>query len=430
MSVKYEELEHNLVKITMEVPVEDVKKAEDKVYNKMKGRIDLPGFRKGKAPKAMVEKVYGKGVFLEDAVNDIIPDVYEEAVKQVEKEQGITVVSYPEMDYTQVEVDKPVIFSATVAKKPAVKLGQYKGLKLDVEAEAVTDEDVEEALKKEAEKNAAIVPVTGRPVEDGDMITLDFLGKVDGEAFDGGKGEDYPLTIGSHSFIEGFEEQLIGMNEGETRDIDVTFPEVYQEASLAGKPAVFTCTIKSIKAKELPELNDEFASEVSEFETLEEYKADLRKKLEEKKNDEFKRNKENKALELAVEASEIDVPELMITSEARMNVENFARNLQQQGLDIKQYMQYTGQSEEQLIEAQKAPAEKAIRSRLVLEAVAEAENFEVTDADVDAKFEDMAKQYGIEADKLKSFSDESQIEAMKQDIKTGKALDLMVEEAQ
>ena len=427
--VKYEELEHNLVKLTVEIPFEDVNKAEDGVYQKMKGRINVPGFRKGKAPRSMIEHLYGRGVFLEDAVNDIVPDAYEKAVEEVEKEHGITITSYPEIEYTQVELDKPVIFEAKAAKKPEVKLGKYKGLKVEAPSAEVTDEDIQKALEEEQAKNSSIVPVEGRPVADGDIITLDFLGKVDDVAFPGGEGKDYELTIGSHTFIPGFEEQLVGMNAEETKDITVTFPEDYGEKSLAGKEAVFTCTVHSIKVKELPELNDEFASEVSDFDTLEEYKQDVAKKLGEKKAADAKRAKEDALLEAVVAKSEIDLPDMMITSEARMSVQNFAQRLQSQGLSMEQYMKYTGATEAQLIEEQKAPAEKQIRGRLVLEAIAAAENIEVTDADVDAEFAKMAEQYGIEADKLRSFSDESQIEAMKKDLATGKALDLIYEQS-
>ena len=427
--VKYEELEHNLVKLTVEVPAAQVDEAENAVYNKMKGRINLPGFRKGKAPRRMIEQAYGKGVFLEDAVNDLVPETYEKAVTETEAEQGITVVSYPEIEYIQVEPGKDLIFAATVAKKPEVRLGQYKGIKVEAPSAEVTDADVDAAIADEQAKNASIVPVEGRPVADGDIITLDFLGKVDGVPFEGGEARDYELTIGSHSFIPGFEEQLIGMEDGETRDIEVSFPENYHEASLAGKPAVFTCTVNSIKVKELPELNDEFASEVSDFDTMKEYRQDVAAKLAERKAEESKRAKEDALLEAVVEKSEIDLPDLMITSEARSNVQNFARRLQMQGLSMEQYMQYTGATEQQLIEDQKAPAEKHIRGRLVLEAIAKAEGIEISEAEVDAELEKMAQQYGIEASKLKESSDESQIEAIKQDLATGKALDLIYEQS-
>ena len=429
MSVKYEELEHNLVKLTVEVPLEDVKKAEDEAYKKVRGRIAIPGFRKGKAPRAVIEHTYGKGVFLEDAVNDLIPDAYEKAVKEAEEEHGIKVASYPELSYDQVEVDKDVIFTATVAKRPEVKLGEYKGLKVDTISAEVTDEDIQKALEEEQKKNAVIVPVEDRPVADGDDTVIDFLGKVDGEAFDGGEGKDYPLTIGSHSFIDGFEDQLIGMNTGDTKDIEVKFPEEYHEASLAGKPATFTVTIKSIKAKELPEINDEFASEVSDFETLDEYKADLKKKLSEKKEEEAKIAKENALLDKAVENAEMDVPELMIKSEAKNSVNEFAQRLQQQGLSIEQYMQYTGQTEDDLINAQKEVAEKNIKGRLVLEAIAKAENIEATDDDVTEELQKMADQYKMELEKIRSWMGDEQIAQMKEDLATKKALDILYNES-
>ncbi len=429
MSVKYEELEHNLVKLTVEIPLDEVKAAEDTVYKRMRGRINVPGFRKGKAPRNIIEHAYGKGIFLEDAVNDLVPMAYEKAVAEAEKENGIKVASYPEISYEQVELDKPVVFAATVAKRPEVKLGQYKGLKVDTISAEVTDEDIEAEIKREQEKNASIIPVEGRPVEDGDMITLDFLGKTDGVAFEGGESHDYPLTIGSGSFIPGFEQQLIGMNIGETKDIEVSFPEDYHEKTLAGKPAVFTCTIKSIKTKELPEIDDEFASEVSDFETLAEYKEDLRKKLSEEKEKTAKTAKEDALVAKIVEGSEMDVPDLMITSEARNTINSFAQQLRSQGLSMEQYMQYTGQTEEALIESEKPNTEKRIKTRLVLEAVAKAENIEVTDEDVNADIAKTAEQYKMETEKLRGIMSEEQIEQLKEDLAVGKALDLIYEQS-
>lgn len=429
MSVKYEELEHNLVKLTVEIPLDEVKAAEDTVYKRMRGRINVPGFRKGKAPRNIIEHAYGKGIFLEDAVNDLVPMAYEKAVAEAEKENGIKVASYPEISYEQVELDKPVVFAATVAKRPEVKLGQYKGLKVDTISAEVTDEDIEAEIKREQEKNASIIPVEGRPVEDGDMITLDFLGKTDGVAFEGGESHDYPLTIGSGSFIPGFEQKLIGMNIGETKDIEVSFPEDYHEKTLAGKPAVFTCTIKSIKTKELPEIDDEFASEVSDFETLAEYKEDLRKKLSEEKEKTAKTAKEDALVAKIVEGSEMDVPDLMITSEARNTINSFAQQLRSQGLSMEQYMQYTGQTEEALIESEKPNTEKRIKTRLVLEAVAKAENIEVTDEDVNADIAKTAEQYKMETEKLRGIMSEEQIEQLKEDLAVGKALDLIYEQS-
>lgn len=429
MSMKYEELEGNLVKLTIEVPVAEVKKAEDTVYKKMRGRINVPGFRKGKAPRLVIENTYGKGVFLEDAVNEILPQAYEDAVKEAEETQGIKVASYPELDYTQVEVDKDLIFTATVAKRPEVTLGEYKGLKVETESEEVTDEDIAKALEAEQQKNAVEVPVEGRAVQDGDMISLDFLGKKDDVPFDGGEGKDYPLLIGSGSFIPGFEEQLVGMNIGETKDINVTFPEEYHEKSLAGAPVVFTCTVNSIKAKELPELNDEFASEVSEFETLEEYKNDLKEKLIDSKKKEAKAKKEDALLEMAVANASMDVPELMIKSEARQAVSEFGQRLQMQGLSLEQYMQYTGQSEEDMIKAQMEQSEKTIKSRLVLEAIAKAEAIEVSDEDLEKELEKMAEQYKVEVEKVRSWMSDDQLEQLKGDLATGKAVDLLYDTA-
>jgi len=429
VSVQFEELEHNLVKLTVEIPTEDVEKAENDVYMRQRSKIDLPGFRKGHAPKALIEKTYGKGIFMEDAVNDIVPDAYEKAVTEAENEHNFKVVSYPEIEYTQVEVGKPVIFTATVAKKPEVKLGNYKGLKVESPAAEVTDEDVQKAIEAEAEKNATYAPVEDRAVAEGDQVTLDFLGKTDGVAFPGGEGTDYPLVIGSHSFIEGFEEQLVGMNNGETKDIEVTFPEEYHEKSLAGKPATFTCTIKAIKAKNIPAIDDEFAAEVSDFDKLEDYKADLKKKLTERKEAEAKRAKEDALLAEVVKGAEMDIPELMITGEARMAVNEFAQRLQSQGLNMQQYMQYTGQSEQDLIDSQKENAKKQIESRLVLEAIVAAENIEATDEDLEKKYEEMAKQYGLEIEKIKEFTSAEQAEMIKKDLATEKALNLVYESA-
>ncbi|MBQ9387272.1 MAG: trigger factor [Lachnospiraceae bacterium] len=425
MSVQYEELEHNLVKLTIEIPLETIKAAEDTVYKKMRGRMTIPGFRKGKAPRNMIEHVYGKGIFLEDAVNDTVPYAYEDAVAEVEKEHGIKVASYPEIDYTQIEIEKPVIFTATVAKRPEVKLGKYKGIKIDAVSTEVTDEDIQKELESQQNKNASIVPVEGRPVADGDIVNLDFLGKVDGVAFEGGEGKDYPLTIGSGSFIPGFEEQLIGMNVGDTKDVEVTFPEDYHAKELAGKPAVFTCTINAIKVKELPPIDDELAAEVSDFETLEEYKADIRKKLTEEKEETAKRERENAVVDKIIESAEMDIPELMIKSEAKTAVNNFAQQLRSQGMSIEQYMQYTGQTEDDLIEAQKPQTLKSIQSRLVLEAVVKAENIEASEEDVEAEIARMAEQYKMEAEKIRSIMGDEQIAQMKEDLAVQKALDFV-----
>ena len=424
MSVKYEQQEHNLVKMTIEIPFEDIDKAMDQEYNKNRSKIVIPGFRKGRAPRAMVERVYGKDIFLEDAFNEILPDLYEQACKEIEEEAGIKLVSYPQIEVEKLAVGETAVVNATVAKKPEVKLGEYKGLEVEKETVEVTDEDIETELKKEQEKNAAFVPVEDRPVADGDMIKLDYSGKVDGELFDGGTAQDQDLTIGSGQFVPGFEEQLIGMAIGETKDITVTFPENYHEG-LAGKEAVFTCTINSIKKKELPELDDEFASEVSDFETLDEYKADIRTKLTEQKQTEADNKLQQAALEKAIENAEIDLPELLVESEARNAVQDFANRLASSGLTMEMYMQYSGLTEQQMIDNEKENARKNLLGRLVLEAVAEAEGLESTDEDVDAEFTKMAEMYGMEKDQLRSYSDDSQIEQMKAELVNRKALELI-----
>ena len=429
MSVKFEELEHNLVKITVEIPAEEVRKAETQVYLKNRNQISMPGFRKGKVPQMLIERTYGKDVFLEDAVNDLVPGKYQEACDQVEKEQGIKIASYPDITYEQIEQDKPVVFIATCAKKPAVKLGEYKGLEVESPSVEVTDEDVEKELKAEQEKNASMVPVEDRPVKDGDMVTLDFNGKVDGEEFSGGQATDYPLTIGSHSFIEGFEEQLIGMNIGETRDVNVTFPENYHAKDLAGKPAVFTCTIKSVKEKQLPELDDEYAADFTDFETIAEYKEDLKKKIQARKEDEALRVKEDALLEKAVANAEMDIPDMMVTSEARISTQEFANRLEAQGMKLEAYLQYIGMTEEQMVENQKEASKKGIESRLVLEAIVAAENIEAEEADVDAEITKMGEQYGLDLEKMKSILTEDQISEMKENVKTRKALKFLVDNA-
>ena len=429
MSVKYEELEHNLVKMTIEIPLEKISEAEDAVYKKVRGNITLPGFRKGKATRTMIEHAYGKGCFLEDAVNDLLPYAYEEAVAEVEKEHDIKITSYPELTYDQVEVGKPVIFTATAAKRPEVKLGEYKNLETDVKKGRVTAKDIDAALEQERMKNSTMVPVEDRAAADGDSVTIDFLGKVDGVAFEGGEGKDYTLTIGSHTFIEGFEEQMIGMNIDETKDIEVTFPAEYHAAELAGQPAVFTVTMKGIKTRELPELDDEFASEVSDFETLDEYKADLKKQLAAKKDEEYKRAKEDALMDKIIENSEIDIPELMIKSEAQNSVREYAEQLKSQGLSLEQYLQYTGQSEQQLVEQQMEVSKKQIAYRLTLEAIVKAENIEATDEDLDKKLKEYAEMYKMEEDKIRELFGEAGLASIKADLATAKALDFIVEQS-
>ncbi|MBP5292131.1 MAG: trigger factor, partial [Lachnospiraceae bacterium] len=347
MSVKVEKLEKNMAKMTIEIPVEEVEKAIDNVYKKERNRIQVPGFRKGKAPRKLIEKFYGEGVFLEEAVNDIVPGAYQNAV---DENADLQIVSHPEIEYEQVEKGKPVIFTATVATRPEVKLGDYKGLEVETEPVVVTEKDIEDELKKEQEKNSVKKTIDDRPVQDGDEIQLDFDGSVDGVPFDGGKGTNYPLTIGSGTFIPGFEEQLVGVEVGGEKDVVVTFPEDYPAKDLAGKEAVFKCKVNSITVKELPELNDEFASEVSEFETLEELKADISSKLRARREETAKRTKEDALVAKAVENAVIDIPDLMLKTQQRSIMNDFANQLRQQGLAMEDYLKYTGQDEEALME--------------------------------------------------------------------------------
>lgn len=425
MSVQVENLEKSMAKLTIEVSAEQFEAAMQKAYIKNKGRIQLPGFRKGKAPRAMIEKMYGAGIFYEDAANEIIPEAYEEAAK----ESGLVITSQPEIDVTQIEKGKSFIFTATVAVKPEVTLGEYKGLEYEAQPVEVTDEEVEEELKKVQNQQARTVTVEDRPVADGDIVTIDYEGFVDGTAFAGGKGTDYDLTIGSHSFIDTFEEQLVGKNAGEETEVNVTFPEQYHEASLAGKPATFKVTVKAIKAKELPELDDEFASEVSDFETLDEYKADLKTKALERKEKEAKTAKQNALVDKAVENASMEIADAMITSQARNMANDFAQRLQMQGMTVDQYLQYTGLTREALVDQMKPQAETRIKNRLVLEAIAKAENIEVSDEEVEAEMQKMADAYKMELDKVKEYLGEAGKDSLKDDLAVQKAVDLIVDNA-
>lgn len=425
MSVQVENLEKSMAKLTIEVSAEQFEAAMQKAYIKNKGRIQLPGFRKGKAPRAMIEKMYGAGIFYEDAANEIIPEAYEEAAK----ESGLVITSQPEIDVTQIEKGKSFIFTATVAVKPEVTLGEYKGLEYEAQPVEVTDEEVEEELKKVQNQQARTVTVEDRPVADGDIVTIDYEGFVDGTAFAGGKGTDYDLTIGSHSFIDTFEEQLVGKNAGEETEVNVTFPEQYHEASLAGKPATFKVTVKAIKAKELPELDDEFASEVSDFETLDEYKADLKTKALERKEKEAKTAKQNALVDKAVENASMEIADAMITSQARNMANDFAQRLQMQGMTVDQYLQYTGLTREALVDQMKPQAETRIKNRLVLEAIAKAENIEVSDEEVEAEMQKMADAYKMELDKVKEYLGEAGKDSLKDDLAVQKAVDLVVDSA-
>ena len=425
MSVQVEKLEKNMAKLTIEVAAEELEKAIEAAYQKNKSKISVPGFRKGKVPRQMIERMYGKEVFYEDAANALIPDAYEKALDECEED----IVSSPSIDVVQIEAGKPFIFTAEVALKPEVKLGKYKGIQVEKSDVAVTDEEVDAEINKERENNARNIEVTDRAVKDGDITTLDFEGFVDGVAFEGGKGENYPLTIGSGAFIPGFEEQLIGAEIGKEVEVNVTFPEDYQAEELKGKAAVFKCTIKEIKEKQLPELDDEFASEVSEFETLAEYKADVKGKLEERKAKEAKDAKEAAVIEAIVKDSDMEIPEAMLATQQRQMVDEFAQRIQMQGLSIDQYFQFTGSSYEQMIEQVKPQAEKRIQSRLVLEAVAKAENITATDEDYEEELKVMAEAYQMEVEKVKELLPEKSVAQIKEDIAVRKAAEFVVENA-
>ena len=426
MSLQVENLEHNMAKLTIEVSAEDVEKALQQAYLKERKKISLPGFRKGKVPRQVIEKMYGPEVFYDEAANHMISEAYGKAYDECELE----IASQPKVEIVQFEKGKPFIFTAEVAVKPEVTLGEYKGLKVDKVSAEVTDEEVDAEIEKERERNARTVDVTDRAVQDKDQITLDFEGFVDGEAFEGGKGEDYPLTIGSGAFIPGFEDQLVGAEIGKETEVKVTFPEEYQAKELAGKEAVFKCTVKTIKVKELPELDDEFASDVSEEgETMEEYKAEVRGKLKERKEREAKEKKENQTVEQAVANAEIDLPEPMVDLQARQMADDFARRIMQQGMTLEQYFQFTGLSEEKMMEELKPQAEKRIRTRLVLEAIVAAENIEVSDERLEEELKKMAEAYQMEVDKLKEFMGENEKNQMKEDIAVQEAVTFITEAA-
>lgn len=425
MSVQVEKLEKNMAKLTIEASAEDFEKAVNAAYNKNKNRINVPGFRKGKAPRIMIEKMYGAGIFFEDAANALIQTEYPKAAEEC----GLEIVSQPEIDVVQIEKGKSFIFTAEVAVKPEVTLGEYKGVEVEVSGTEVTEEEVAAELKKEQESNSRTLDVDDRAVENGDMITLDFEGFVDGTAFEGGKGTDYPLTIGSNSFIPGFEEQLVGAVIGEEKDVNVTFPEKYHAADLAGKPAVFKCTVKAIKVKELPELDDEFAKDVSEFDTLAEYKEDIAKKLKERKEDVAKREKEDKVVDKIIENAEMDIPEPMVQSQISQLMNDFIRRMQAQGLSIDQYYQFTGLDQAKIREQMRPQALKRIQSRLVLEKVAEVENIEISDEKVDEEIAKMAEMYKMEADKLKEVMGDYEKEQIKKDLAVQEAVTLVAEAA-
>ena len=424
MSLQVEKLEKNMAKLTIEVSAEELEKAIESVYQRSKKNISVPGFRKGKVPRKMIERMYGKEVFYEDAVNDLLPDAYEDALEECEEE----IVSSPKIEVIQVEAGKPLIFTAEVATKPEIGLGKYKGVKIDKIDTEVTEEEVNAQVDRERENNARNIAVEDRPVKDGDMTVIDFEGFVDGVAFEGGKGEDYPLTIGSGAFIPGFEEQLVGAEIGKEVEVNVTFPENYQAEELKGKAALFKCTVKEIKEKELPELDDEFASEVSEFETLAEYKEDI-KNLSERKAQEAKRAKEDAVIDAIINDSDIEIPDPMLETEQRHMADDFGQRIQMQGINLEQYFQITGSSYDTLVEQIKPQAEKRIKSRLVLEAVAAKEGIEVSEEEYVKETERMAEIYQMEAEKVREMLGEKEKKQVMKDLAIQKAVDFVVENA-
>ena len=422
MSLQVEKLEKNMAKLTIEVSAEELDKAMEKAYQKQKSRISLPGFRKGKAPRKMIESMYGKGVFMEDAVNSLVPQEYTKALGECDLE----IVSQPEINVTQMEPGKALIFTADVAVKPEVTLGDYKGVEVPKSEIVVTDEEVDAEIRKEQEKNARTVAVEDRAAANGDITTIDFEGFVDGVAFDGGKGSDYALTLGSGTFIPGFEDQLVGANAGDHVEVKVTFPEEYQAKELAGKEAVFQCDVET---KEVPELDDEFAKDVSEFDTLAEYKEDVKKNLTEKKEKEARTAKENAAVDKAIENAQMDIPELMTKTECRQMMDDFSRRMQQQGLSMEQYFQFTGQSMDKMMEDMKPQALKRIQTRLVLEKIAETENTQPSEEEITEEIQKMADAYKMEADKIREAIGEDGIEQLKKDLSVQKAVTLIADAA-
>ena len=425
MSLQVEKLEKNMAKLTIEVPADDLEKALQSAYMKQKNKISLPGFRKGKVPRQMIEKMYGAEIFYDDAANELIPKAYAEAYDEAE----LDIVSRPQINVVQIEKGKPFIFTADVATKPEVTLGEYKGLEIEKVSTRVTQKEVDAKIQEEAEKNARTITVTDRPVRDGDEVILDFEGFVDGVAFEGGKGENYPLTIGSGSFIPGFEEQLVGAEAEKEMEVKVTFPEDYHAEDLKGKEAVFKCTVHEIKAKELPEIDDEFAAEVSEFDTLEEYKADIKAKIKDQKASEGKRKQEDQAVDAVVKNAQYEIPQPMIETQVMQMADDFAQRIQSQGISLEQYFQFTGMTADKMMDELRPQAIKRIETRLVLEAIAKAENIEISDEKLDEELAKMAESYKMEVDKLKEFMDENEKKQMKEDMAVQEAITFLIENA-
>ncbi|MBE6006767.1 MAG: trigger factor [Lachnospiraceae bacterium] len=424
MSVSVEKLEKSMVRLTIEVSAEDFDKAINKVYNRQKSRMNVPGFRKGKTPRKVLEKMYGASIFYEDAANDVINSSYPDAAK----ESGEDIVSNPEINVTQIEAGKPFIYTAEVAVKPPVSLGKYKGVEVDKQEVNVTDEDVDAEIRKEQEKNATRNEVTDRPVKDGDEIALDFEGFCDGVAFEGGKGTNYPLTVGSNSFIPGFEEQLVGANIGEDLEVNVTFPENYQAEELAGKPAVFKCKVNKITEKVLPELDDEFADEVSEFSTLAEYREDVRKNLTERREKAVRSVKENQAVEKVIADAHVEIPAAMLRTQQEQIAGELEQQVMSQGMNFDDYLKYAQTTREKLVDNMKEEAERRIMYRLVMEQVAKEENITATDEDFDAELQKMADAYRMDIETIRKFFGERK-ESMMEDIAVQKAITFVADNA-
>lgn len=425
MSVQVEKLEKNMAKLTIEVPAEEFEAAMETAYQKTKNKINIPGFRKGKAPRKMIEKMYGPAVFYEDAANSLIPQAYTKAAD----ESGENIVSRPQIDVVQIEKGKSFIFTAEVALKPEVTLGQYKGLEVEKAVIEVQEAEVDAEIDKEREKNSREIDIDDRAVEDGDQIKLDFEGFVDGVAFEGGKGTDYSLKIGSHSFIPGFEEQLIGTKIGEDKEVNVTFPEDYHADELKGKAAVFKCKVNSIKVKELPEADDEFAQEVSEFDTIAEYRDDVRAKLLDRRTKDAKRAKENSTVAKAVENATMEIPDAMVDEQVRRMADDFTRRIESQGITVEQYMQFTGMTAEKMLEQMRPEALKRIQNSLVLEAIAKAENIEISDERVEEELVKMAEAYKMELSKVKEIMGDAEKAQMKDDLAIQAAVEMITEAA-
>lgn len=425
MSVQVEKLEKSMAKLTITVEAAKFDAAVDSAYQKNKGKIALPGFRKGKAPRAMIEKMYGTGVFFEDAANELIPEAYETAAKESELE----IVAQPEIEVTQMDKGTDFIFTATVAIKPEVTLGDYKGIEVEKKEAEVSEEEITAEIDKAREANSRLITIEDRATEDGDTVIIDFDGYVDGKQFEGGYAEDYTLVLGSHSFIDNFEDQLVGKNLGEDVEVNVTFPEEYHVDELKGKPALFKVKIKEIQKKELPELDDDFAQDVSDFDTLDEYKADVEKKILENKENQIKREQEDQIIEKIIENAQIEIPQQMIAAQTRQMTQEFAQRLQSQGLSLEQYMQFTGLTPQKMMEDLEPQALKRIQSRLVLEAVVAAENIEASDEEIDKELENMASMYQMEIDKLKELIGDDEKKQIGMDLAVQKAVEFVVKEA-